>query len=259
MAILEQPNSDNQLMYDLSFMYTKRCDLECPFCMYSSNPRITETLDLNQLHWWLKSVRYPKIASLGAYGGEVGVDLEGWDKIFYQLPIHIPKFVITNGTWSTDPKRTDDFLDFCARWKMHVVVSGTPEHRKHQNRSVLEDLKAEQPETFTLKPKEENFHPMGKLEGKMLGYHCSYKCMWWNRALRICVMPEGDILFQNCDGSYPIVGTICEEFPIIDQRLQEMRVNQGGFLPVCQFAKDWKENINGKYKSKQEIQRILQG
>jgi len=31
MAILDQPNSDNPAFYDLSFMYTKRCNLQCSF------------------------------------------------------------------------------------------------------------------------------------------------------------------------------------------------------------------------------------
>ena len=141
-----------------------------------------------------------------------------------------PHFVITNGTWSTDIDKTMDFLAFCAKYDCHVVVSGTPWHRRHQNRSVLDAIKRDQPDAFTLKPKEENFHAMGRLDGKMK-FSCSRKCMSWNRALRIAVQPNGELIFQNCDGVYPVVGNIDEPFAKIDKRVTEMR--KVGFHEVC--------------------------
>lgn len=234
MAQLNQPNSNDPNFYDLSFMYSKRCDLSCPFCMYSSSPETEGSIDLLALSRWLETVDYDRIASFGVYGGEVGMDtlsLTGFGSCF-DLVSHIkrPKFVITNGTWSTDYDRTMAFLEFCREYDCHCVVSGTPWHRRHQNRDMLKRLSEEFHGCMTLKPKEENFHAMGKLEGKMK-FTCSKKCMSWPGALRIAVQPDGDILFQNCDGIYPVVGNINQPFPMIDAQVQIMR--KVGFSSVC--------------------------
>lgn len=231
MTILDQPGSDNPKMYDLSFMYTKRCDLSCPFCMYESNPEVTETLNLDTLTIWLESVDMNRIASFGVYGGEVGVDLKGFGACL-DLVKHLnkPHFVITNGTWSTDGRRSIEFLQFCKDYKCFMIVSGTPWHRRFQDRDFLELIKKEYPDFVRLKPKEENFHAMGALEGKMK-FSCSHKCISWDRALRIAVQSDGTIIFQNCDGVYPLVGTIEEPFELIDKRVQSCR--EYGFKPVC--------------------------
>ena len=231
MVVLNQNKSDDPTMYDLSFMYTKKCDLTCAFCMYSSSPKVGDAMDLAALWGWLETVDFDRVASFGAYGGEVGIALDGFGACF-DLVAHIdrPHFVITNGTWSVDTDRTTEFLEFCAKYRCHIVVSGTPWHRRHQNRKVLEALAEEQPEAFRLKPVEENFHAMGKLEGKMK-FSCSTKCMSWDRALRIAVQPDGTIIFQNCDGVYPVVGHLGEPFSVIDERVMNMRTD--GFSPVC--------------------------
>ena len=232
--ILDQPNSDDPNMYDLSFIYTKRCDLRCAFCMYSSGPEVDDAIDLSLLEGWLDTVDMGRVASFGLYGGEVGVDLDGFGACL-DLVSHVdrPHFVLTNGTWSTDPSRTVEFLDFCWRHKCYVVVSGTPWHRRHQNRAVLGALKEKWPDTFRLKPVEENFHAMGRLEGKMR-FSCTRKCAWWGRALRIAVQPDGTIIFQNCDGVYPVVGNLVESFSQLDARVTRMR--RESFGDVCPHA-----------------------
>ena len=233
MAVLDQPGSENPRRYDLSFMYTKRCDLLCPFCMYSSGPQVTGELDLQRLADWLRTVDPSLIASFGVYGGEPGVDLHGFGSCLMRAKLIVgdrPCFVITNGTWSTDPARTEEFIRWCTGHKLFVVVSGTPFHRKHQNRGVLEGLAQQYPSAIRLKPEEENFHAMGRLEGKM-AFSCTKKCFGWQRAHRIAVQPDGSILFQNCDGIYPIVGNIDEPFDVIDARIQVMRTQ--GFADVC--------------------------
>ena len=141
-----------------------------------------------------------------------------------------PHFVITNGTWSTDRERTLAFMDFCMTYNCFIVVSGTPWHRRHQNREILDLWAGAYPENFRLKPKAENFHAMGRLEGKMK-FSCTHKCATWDRALRIAVQPDGSIIFQNCDGVYPVVGNIDEPFAVIDARIQELRMR--GFEAVC--------------------------
>jgi hypothetical protein len=217
-------------MYDLSFIYSKRCDLRCPFCMYSSGPEVTGTLDLVKLERWLETVDMSRIASFGFYGGEVSIELPGNSRILRMLPPEKPRFVITNGSWSMGEYQTEKFLEWCAEHHMFIVVSGTPEHRKHQNRKVLEALKEEQPDAIRLKPLEEEFHPMGRLEGAF-PVACTNKCMSWKRALRVAVQPDGTIIFQNCDGVYPTVGTIAQDFKTLDQRVQAMRGY--GFGTVC--------------------------
>jgi hypothetical protein len=234
MVVLNQSNSDNPLMYDLSFMYTKRCDLRCSFCMYNSGPEVTENLDLEKLRAWLATVDMSKIASFGVYGGEVSVAIDGYRAIMEMLSCFPPRphFCITNGAWSTSLERTREFLRFCSDYRMFVVISGTPEHRKFQNREVIEMLKAEQPDAIRLKPLEENFHAMGRLID--LNKPCTQKCFSWNRALRIAVQPNGTIIYQNCDGVYPIVGTIDEPFDALHARITNLRA--AGFMQVCPHA-----------------------
>jgi hypothetical protein len=227
--------SNNPKMYDLSFMYTKRCDLTCPFCMYNSGPDVNDRLDLQALRNWLTTVDMSRIASFGAYGGEPAVDLWGWSRIFDMLPEGKPRFVITNGTWSTDEERMKEFLTFCARYGLYVVVSGTAFHRRFQNRAVLEDLQRQQPEAIRLKPLEEKFYPMGRLEG-LTQFTCSVKCMSWEKALRIAVQPDGTVLFQNCDGVFPVVGSITEAFSVLDSQIQLLRAD--GFSFVCPYYEE---------------------
>ena len=231
MVQLNQSNSDNPLMYDLCFMYSLKCDLTCSFCMYNCHPGIDEVLSLDKLSVWLKTVDTSKIASFGVYGGEPSILLHGYAKCM-DLVNHLdkPHFVITNGTWSKSLEKTKKFLEFCAKYKMHIVISGTPEHRAHQDRRIIEALAKEHPNAFRLKPKEENYHAMGRLKDK-IPFKCTQKCMWWKKAIRIAVLPDGCILLQNCDGIYPIVGNMSEPFRLIDNRIQRLRGN--GFDDRC--------------------------
>src|ERR1035441_6533709 len=154
MAVLDQPNSDNPRFYDLSFMYTKRCDIECPFCMYNSGPDVHDSMDLIALERWLSTVNPNLIARFGVYGGEPGVDLRGFGACIEMADRIIgkrPHFVITNGTWSTDSDRLGIFLRWCLEHELFIVVSGTPFHRRHQNRTVLESLAQGAPDWIRLK------------------------------------------------------------------------------------------------------------
>lgn len=231
MVQLKQRGSTDPLKFDLTFMYTERCDLDCPFCMYESGPDVQGVLDLDLLEKWLRTMNYDRIASFGAYGGEVSVDYDGWTKCFEMVRRECkPHFVITNGSWSTDPDKTSEFMKWAIMNRCHIVVSGTPYHRRFQDREVLERIKSISPEHVTLKPKEENFHAMRRLEGKMK-FSCSRKCMWWSRALRLAIKPDGSIIFQNCDGVYPTVGGIWEPWTVIEQRIRLLRAS--GFDVRC--------------------------
>lgn len=214
-------------------MYTTKCDLTCSFCMYNSGPDINNNLDKNKLQNWLSTIDSKKISHLGIYGGEPNIAMNDFIdclNIATKFLGNKSKFVITNGTWSTNTEATQKFIEICKHNKLYIIVSGTPEHRKFQNRQVLEELHNLYPDNIRLKPLQENFHAMGRLEGKM-PFSCSKKCMWWDKELRIAVQPDGNILFQNCDGIYPIVGNLNEPFSIIDDRIQDMRIN--GFAKYC--------------------------
>ncbi len=231
MVQLNQADSHNPLMYDLSFMYSLRCNLKCSFCMYTCYPDIDEILNLNKLAIWIKTIDMDKIASFGIYGGEPSILLNGYAKCMDLISyLDRPHFIITNGTWSTSLTKTKEFLDFCTKYKMYIVISGTPEHRIYQDRRIIETLAGKYPNIFRLKSKKENYHAMGRLEGK-LPFNCTQKCMLWKKAIRIAILPDGCILFQNCDGIYPVVGNINESFCEIDTRIQEMRKN--GFNERC--------------------------
>jgi len=224
MVVLNQQNSENPRMYDLSFMYTLRCDLKCPFCMYDSGPDVWDSMNMPMLDNWLWTVDPNLIASFGLYGGEPGVDLEGFGYCLQMAKRIIgerPSFVITNGTWSTSMEKTDVFLRWCSDNGLFVVVSGTPFHRKTQDREILETLVQLYPTAMRLKPEHENFIPMGRLGHNEVA--CTVKCRSWNRASRIAVKPNGDILFQNCDGVFPVVGTYHDRFDVIDEKVQRWR------------------------------------
>lgn len=215
-------------LYDLSFLYTRRCDLECPFCMYDSSPRVDDALDLPQLERFLRTVDFELVHACGFYGGEPAVALDGFGSIAMLLPDDVPRFVITNGTWSRDEARTIRFLSWVLRHKMAVFVSGTPYHRRHQDRAKLEQIAASY-FGVTLKESDEELLPMGKLSG---GYvDCSLKCFWAVGPLRLAVMPDGTIIYQTCDGVYPAVGTIQDSFYQVHRRVGKLR--EEGFRSVC--------------------------
>ncbi len=229
------PDSLDSKKYDLSFMLTRRCNLSCSFCMYECGPKVNDYLNLALLEDWLTTVDIKKITSFGIYGGEPSLNLPGYRKILDMISVfNKPQFIITNGSWSTSVKHTMEFINFCTEYKLYIVVSGTSEHRKYQNRDILELLKEESPDGIKLKPEAEKFHPMGRLANK-IPMDCKQKCMTWNQALRIAVKPDGQVIYQNCFGVYPIVGNINEDFICLDNRVQKIRLK--GFSSVCSYYK----------------------
>lgn len=214
-------------LYDLSFMYTRRCDLMCPFCMYSSSPEVNDALDLNLLQAFLGTVNFSMIRSCGLYGGEPAVEIVGFGRVAEMLPLDVPKFVITNGAWSQSDWRTFEFLTWVVRYDLRVFVSGTVFHRKHQDRKRLEAL--EKRGWLTLKKPDENFLPMGKLEGRPV--QCTRKCAWADAPLRIAVTPDAKLIYQSCDGIYPTIGNIEEGFSALHDKIMTMR--DAGFGMIC--------------------------
>jgi hypothetical protein len=211
--------------------------------MYNSGPDVDDCLDLDILRKWLDTVYMNRIASFGIYGGEPSIALDEYQKILNMVKVYNkPQFVITNGSWSTSEEKTKEFYEFCRDNKLHVVVSGTPEHRKFQNRKMLEMMKEFWPDAIRLKPEDENYHPMGRLAGKF-PVSCGRKCMTWNRALRITIQPDGSIIFMNCQGVYPVVGNIKEDFSKTDIRIKYLRAY--GFDSVCPHYNSQVESVVG--------------
>lgn len=232
--------------YDISFMYSKHCDLACTFCMYASSPDVHDALDLSQLKWWLKTLRYHRVNSFGFYGGEPWLFMREYDWIIQMLPQAyngpdyrlipaIPLFVITNGTWSKNPVTTLEFLDWAGNHNMKVFVSGTDQHVRFQDRKVLEMVARAHPDWIVLKKPDTTILPMGNLLGKPVS--CTVRCQEKKRPARIAIQPDGTIIFQSCDGVYPVVGTIKEDFNNVDGRIQRMIYDEG-FSRVCPYYKE---------------------
>jgi len=115
---------------DFSFVPSLKCNLECSFCSYKAGPLNKSKLRLSMAEKFLKTVDWKRISSWGFYGGEPSINLKMYQDFVDLIPDSIPKFVITNGTWSNAWTETKRFLDFVWHNKLFVVVSGTEEHRR---------------------------------------------------------------------------------------------------------------------------------
>ena len=216
--------------FDLSFQYSNECNLSCSFCMYSCGPNVKDRLDLNKLKAFIKTIDFDKyINSIGLYGGEVSLHLEEYSEIVKMLPTETKVWTITNGTWSKELDKAVNFLTWAESNNVSpIIISGNDEHTAHQNVPGLVGLQRMFPKNIVLKKPDTELLSMGRLAHKEV--KCSEKCFWKEgQAIRIAVMPSGDIMFQTCDGSYPIVGNISEEFPVIAERLQDFN----GFNCAC--------------------------
>ena len=184
--------------------------------MYDAGPDNDAVLDLEATRRFLGTVDWDRVNSCGFYGGEPSVDLPVYQRFVDLIPAETPRFVITNGSWSTGPiGQIMEFLKFCADNHMGIVVSGTPEHREHQDRNVLEALAAES-EGIRLKG-DDRIHAMGRAARE--SWTCGFRCQGYTIPTRLAVMPGGDIIFQNCDGVYPVVQRYEQTFVGIGPRI----------------------------------------
>ncbi len=206
--------------YDLSFMYSNRCDLECPFCMYSSSPNVEaeNVLALNELLQFITTIDFSMINSFGFYGGEPSLFIEENSRIMDLLPQSIPKFVITNGTWSHGAMHTSTFLSWCKKYDLKVFISRTPYHRGFQNEEVIQ-VAVRDNDFITLKEPDTKMIPMGRLAKPII--KCTSQCSWDIRPTRLAIQSDGSVIFQTCDGSYPVVGHIREGFDKVCGRVKQ--------------------------------------
>jgi hypothetical protein len=206
----------NAGIIDFSFIPSLECNISCPFCMYNADPDNKLELNLEQTTIFTSTINWSLINSVGFYGGEPSINISLYQKFIDLVPIDIPKFIISNGVWSKELYQTIDFLNFLKINRLHLVVSGTPYHKKFQNVRRLEIIKDLHPEAVTLKG-DDKIHPMGRAYIK--NWSCSKKCQDLTKPIRLGLFPNGDILFQNCDGVYPIVQTYFESFVDIIEKV----------------------------------------
>ena len=197
---------------DFSIMPSFRCNLRCWFCMYNSSPDIEQELDYRKTKLFLSQFDWSQINAFGFYGGEPSIDMPLYDKFIKLVPSDIPKFVITNGTWSRNEKDAIEFLKWCTRYNFYVIISSTPEHIKYQRRSFLESLAGRFNEMIELK-KPDEIHAQGRAKGKIgVVSDCKGTCLRTDRNIRLGLKPDGNIVFQNCHGEYHIVQTYKQPF-----------------------------------------------
>lgn len=191
--------------------------------MYSSGPDKKDTLDFEKTAKFIKTIDWSMINQIGFYGGEVSINLDLYKNFIDSLPDEAKqkrKFTITNGVWSDDLDKTYDFMNFCIDYDLYLIISGTPFHKQFQDIERLEFLKETFPTCIRLKG-DDIIHPMGR--ASIENWSCTKKCMTYEVPTRLGLFPNGDILFQNCDGVYPVVQTYNETFVGITKRINKLK------------------------------------
>jgi len=200
--------------------------------MYEGGPDKTEVLNLIDLLTFINTIDFALINSVGLYGGEPTLHLDAYNRIAAMLPTTTPIWMISNGAWSKDPDRLVDLIRWCrAIGLRRLIVSGNPEQVKHQDARALHVLSEECPEAVTLKEPDGSMLMMGRLAHRWDGV-CSGKCSWKKSdPTRIAVTPPGDIMFQTCDGSYPVIGNISQPFSQIAEICRDFNHKTCSGLP----------------------------
>jgi hypothetical protein len=202
----------DEKLVDFSFMPSLKCNLLCPFCMYKASPDSKIILDIKKTINFISTIDFNKINAVGFYGGEISTDYEGYQKFIDLVPQNIVKFTITNGTWSINERETKKFIDFALKNKLQVFVSATKFHKLFQNEKLLK--KVAKKYKFVLKS-EDRIIPMGRAKKK--NWTCSKKCLNYACPMRLTLNPYGEIMFCNCDGVYPVVGSYNDNFKTVVQ------------------------------------------
>lgn len=203
-------NVKKQKLVDLSFMPSLKCNLSCPCCMYEASSENKAVLDLKKTRKFIATINFNKINAVGFYGGEISSDYATYQKVIDLVPKNIVKFTITNGTWSKNSEACKKFIDFVKKSRLQVFISRTKFHRPFQNVELLKELA--QKHSFILK-EEDQIIPMGRAQ--KTNWTCSKRCLTYTCPMRLTLNPYGDIMFCNCDGVYPIVGTYGDDFDTV--------------------------------------------
>jgi hypothetical protein len=129
--------------------------------MYDAGPKRLDILDIEKTKIFVKKIDWNLIENVGFYGGEPSINLSLYQKYIDLVPRNIKKFIITNGSWSTDKEKTNIFIEFLKLNNFYLIVSGTPFHKKHQDLEVLKSLKEKYVNSIRLKG-DDIIHPMGR-------------------------------------------------------------------------------------------------
>ena len=209
---------------DLSFMVSLKCNLECPHCQYNAGPNHDEDLDIERLQSFIKGAvpDWDNFNSFGFYGGEPSLSLELWG-LYILMIDEIQKYevygtrrykkwkrpiwMITNGTWSTSDSDFHQMVNFATQYDLQVFISTTPYHQEHQNRKRLEIL-VRNSERFRFKKDDTRSRllPMGRNYDD--DWSCTRRCERIEETERLAIKPNGDVIYQKCDGVYPVVANI---------------------------------------------------
>ena len=200
-------NVKEQKLVDFSFMPSLRCNLACPYCMYEASSQNDIILDLRKTKKFISTIDFDKINAVGFYGGEISCDYERYQKIIDLIPQKVTKFTITNGTWSINKEVCRKFINSIKRSKLQVFISTTKFQSAFQDIELLKKIALKY--KFTLKGEDEIIL-MGR--AKRTNWICSKKCLIYTYPMRLTLNPYGKIMFCNCDGVYPIVGTYNDNF-----------------------------------------------
>lgn len=227
-------------MIDLSIIATYKCNLSCWFCMYSAGPEHEKFLDLEKLKGFFKTINWNQINSIGFYGGEISYVIPRWQLYIDLIPEKILRFCITNGTWSTSKSLTNDFISFVCKNNLWTKISSTKEHKKYQDIKLLMQLEKTTKGLFHIKERDDTqyrLNPMGRLYKQ--NWNCTFKCKRHDELMRLsdldsgfsmkdkpydryAIEPDGNIIYQNCDGVYPIVSDITKPFSNLIKRCERL-------------------------------------
>ena len=218
----------NKIKIDLSIIPTHECNLQCWFCMYNSSPDNKNRLDYKLTKKFFKTVDWNIINSIGFYGGEISINMKLYQDFINLIPEDIPKFTITNGSWSKNRFNTLEFLEFAMINKLRIKVSNTAEHRKYQDTEFLKEIETILEGNLFIKKNDDTLGkllPMGRLIHQ--NKECTMKCKNVSKsvfsgdldAFRMALEPNGSIILQSCDGRYPIIGNYYNSFNQIVENL----------------------------------------
>lgn len=220
-------NGKNQNGIDFSIMPTLECNLKCSFCMYDCSADSRLRIDLGKLWEFLRSIPTGLINSFGLYGGEPSINIPLYKRIIAMLPLDASLFIITNGVWS---KPCDiHFIEFVLDFNLKCFISSTPEHRMFQDTYILKSILRNY-DNFIIKDDDtqKRMLPMGRNKSSV--WDCAKRCLTSNKPRRFAVMPNGDIIFQLCDGVYPVVGNIDNPFNLkkyLEQIIKCQKLKEG--------------------------------
>jgi hypothetical protein len=201
---------------DFSIMPSFVCNLQCWFCMYDCGPHNKIELNYNKTVEFLKQIDWSLINMCGFYGGEPSINIPMYEKFIKLIPDNLPRFVITNGTWSTDVIKRTNFINWCIYNKLWIIISSTSEHIKYQNRTWLEAFAKEMNKAvnnFIVLKEPDEIHAQGRAKNypNVVNF-CKFACQRPDRNIRLGLKPDGDIVYQNCHGEYHIVQTYEDKF-----------------------------------------------